>query len=60
MFYKFYCNECNSNIELNLKVDDLPDAKCSECGSGELNRIFSPVSQSWLVAGSYSSGKKGE
>lgn len=40
MFYKFHCNACNKDIELNLKVADLPNAVCCECGSGDLDKKF--------------------
>jgi putative FmdB family regulatory protein len=59
MYYKFHCNACNKDIELSLKVADLPNAVCCECGSGDVERIWSGLPQFWNCDGGYSSGKKG-
>lgn len=58
MFYKFHCNNCNKDIELSLKVADLPNAVCSECGSKDIERVYSALPQFWNCEGSYSSKKK--
>lgn len=58
MFYKFHCNNCKKDIELNLKVADLPNAVCCECGSGDIERVYSALPQFWNCEGSYSSKKK--
>ena len=54
MIYLFHCKNCNKDIELNIKADDLPKAKCNLCQSTNINRIWSPTNSVWKTPDAYS------
>lgn len=60
MIYRFNCSHCGE-IELNIKIAELPNAKCNKCGSIDIERIYNGLVQVWNTSGRYgTSTNKGE
>ena len=56
MIYKFNCTKCGG-IEVNIKVAELPNAKCPHCQNTNIERIWSALTPVWKCEGNF--GKSG-
>jgi len=56
MYYKYYCNKCEKEVEVKMSYKDLPLKNCPECNSEDVERVYSSVGQVWKTSGSYKYG----
>jgi putative FmdB family regulatory protein len=53
MFYKFNCEQCGE-IELNLKMSEIPLKQCPNCGCEKIERVFTATTSVWRCSGAFS------
>ena len=53
MIYQFKCEKCGE-LELNLRMSEIPLKECPNCGCAKIERIFSGVTSIWKTTGAYS------
>jgi putative FmdB family regulatory protein len=60
MFYQFNCETCGE-IELDLKMSDIPLKQCPECGNEKIERTFKVGTVSiWHCDGAFSKQNHGK
>lgn len=52
MIYRFTCKNCGE-IELNIKVAELPNAKCPHCQSTNIERKWDSIMSVWKCEGNF-------
>jgi putative FmdB family regulatory protein len=46
--YEYRCGKCDHRFEEYLSTSDKPAPPCPECGSAEVERVWSPIFTEWL------------
>lgn len=57
--YNFKCPTCGE-IELTLRMSDIPLKQCPVCQDNNIQRIFAPINNIWKTGGAYSKSNHGE
>jgi putative FmdB family regulatory protein len=42
--YEYHCQDCGQLLTIRRSLSETSQPRCSACGSGNLNRLISPVS----------------
>jgi len=54
--YEFKCETCGE-IELELKMSQIPLKQCPKCGNEKIERVFGSVGVVWNCSGNFGKNK---
>ena len=55
--YSYKCNECEKEFEITHGMNEVVEAKCTKCGSKDVERIYKSTSTIWKCNGAFGKSK---
>jgi putative FmdB family regulatory protein len=57
MIYKFFCANCNQEVEVSIHHTKIKDVKeCPICKHSPITRVYTAVNSIWKCGGAYGKG----